>query len=292
MPNNTLDPHLTAGYEACRRIMQQSGKSYYFATSLFSDVWMKRSTWALYAFFRIPDDIVDEQPNKTPEQLTVELEAFAQEWRDAFAQERVTDPKMAAIIDTFNRTQIPHEEAESFLRSMAMDVQKKRYATYAELEEYMYGSAGVVGFMMARVIGFSDPRALEHAKVLGYAMQLTNFLRDIDADYRELGRVYMPLEELAAYGLSEQDIAARRWSPQFHKFMQFQIQRAEELYAEGNKCLPLLSAEGRFAYQMASVLYGRILAKLQQQDCNPFAGRASTSLAEKMWLLVKTKIIG
>lgn len=292
MRNNTLNSQLTEGYEACRQIMQRSGKSYYFATSLFFDVWMKRSTWALYAFFRIPDDIVDEQPDKTPEQLTTELELFAQGWRDAFHQEHISDPKLAAIVNTFKRTQIPLAEAESFLHSMAMDVHKKRYATYEELEEYMYGSAGVVGYMMARVIGFSDPRALAYAKVLGYAMQLTNFLRDIDADYQELGRIYMPLEELAAYGLSEQDIAQRRWSPQFQKFMEFQIKRAGELYAEGNKCLPLLSREGRFAYQMASVLYGRILTKLQQQGCNPFAGRASTSLAEKMWLLVKTKVVG
>jgi phytoene synthase len=131
---------------------------------------------------------------------------------------------------------------------------------------------------------------LEYAKTLGYAMQLTNFLRDINADYVELGRVYMPEDELARFGLSDDAIAQKKWSPEFRSFMQFQVNRAWALYTEGNKCLPLLSPKGRFAYQMASVLYSRILTKLEQQDYNPFIGRASTSTLEKVWLLVKTKL--
>lgn len=283
---------LAQGYEACRQIMKASGKSYYFATSLFGDPAMKRSTWALYAFFRIPDDIVDEQLDKSPEALDAELSEFAKGWRASLAVGASADVKMAAIVDTYQRCNIPEEYGEAFLRSMAMDIRKKRYATYAELEEYMYGSAGTVGIMMASVIGFTDPQAPEYAKTLGYAMQLTNFLRDIDKDYQELGRIYMPQEELAKFNLSCADIANRVWSEDFKAFMQFQVKRAWSLYEEGNKCLPLLNPQGRFAYKMASVLYSRILTKLEQQGHNPFIGRASTSLGEKVWLLVKTKVIG
>lgn len=287
-----MDLNLQEGYEACRKIMKASGKSYYFATSLFGDVWMKRFTWALYAFFRIPDDIVDEQLDKAPEVLDVELSDFAQSWRTALAAGTSNNAKMAAIVDTFKRCAIPAEYGESFLRSMALDIRKKQYATYTDLEEYMYGSAGTVGIMMAMVIGYEDPQAPEYAKTLGYAMQLTNFLRDIDKDYQELGRIYMPQDELARFNLSHADIANRMWSEDFKAFMEFQVSRAWSLYEDGNKCLPLLNPKGRFAYKMASVLYSRILTKLAQQDFNPFVGRASTSFGEKLWLLLKTKVVG
>jgi phytoene synthase len=283
---------LQEGYEMCRQIMRAHGKSYYFATSLFGDVWMKRSTWALYAFFRIPDDIVDEQVDRGAEAMTRELDIYTADWRAAMERGSALDVRMNVMVDTFKRLRIPIEYGESFLTAMRSDITKHRYATYAELENYMYGSAGVVGYMMAYVIGFVDRRALEYSKTLGYAMQLTNFLRDLDADYAELGRVYMPEDELMQFGLSVEDIAQKKWSPEFRAFMQFQVQRTWQLYAEGNKCLPLLSPKGRFAYKMASVLYARILTKLEQQDYNPFIGRASTSLAEKVWLLVKTKVVG
>lgn len=281
---------LQEGYEMCRQIMRAHGKSYYFATSLFGDVWMKRSTWALYAFFRIPDDIVDEQVERGVETMARELDAYTAGWRVAMQGDGTSDVRMGAIVDTFQRLRIPIEYGESFLAAMRSDITKHRYTTYAELENYMYGSAGVVGYMMAYVIGFEDSRALEYSKTLGYAMQLTNFLRDLDADYAELGRVYMPEDELNQFGLSVEDIAQKKWSPEFRSFMQFQVQRAWQLYAEGNKCLPLLNVKGRFAYKMASVLYSRILTKLEQQGYNPFIGRVSTSLAEKIWLLIKTKL--
>lgn len=280
---------LNQGYEACRQIMQAHGKSYYFATSLFGDVWMKRSTWALYAFYRIPDDIVDEQPSKSPEELEVELSAYAKEWRNSLAKGTSADPKMAAIVDTYKRYRVPVEYGESFLQSMAMDVRKKQYAAYGELETYMYGSAAVVGMTMAILAGFEDSRALGHAASLGYAMQLTNFLRDLDRDHQELGRIYMPQDELAKFNLSHLDIVNRVWSEEFKAFMQFQVKRTRALYDEGNKGLPLLNPRGRFVYKMASVLYSHILTKLEQQDYNPFRGRVSTSLAEKLWLLCKTR---
>jgi phytoene synthase len=222
--------------------------------------------------------------------MAQELEAYTAAWRSAMQGGSSSDVRMNAIVDTFTRLRIPIEYGESFLAAMRSDIVKHRYISYSELEQYMYGSAGVVGYMMAYVIGFHDPRALEYAKTLGYAMQLTNFLRDINADYVELGRVYMPEDELARFGLSDDAIAQKKWSPEFRSFMQFQVNRAWALYTEGNKCLPLLSPKGRFAYQMASVLYSRILTKLEQQDNNPFIGRASTSTLEKVWLLVKTKL--
>ncbi len=282
---------LALGYEACREIMRKHGKSYYFATSLFGEQEMKRSTWALYAFFRIPDDVVDENVSRGEAQMRLELDEYEKKWRASLQGDFGGDSRLLAIADTFHRRAIPAEYGESFLASMRMDIDKKTYQTYAELEEYMYGSAGVVGYMMAIVIGFKDEKALGYAKTLGYAMQLTNFLRDLDADWQQLRRIYMPQDELVRFGLSSLDIQNRKWSPEFREFMRFQVARARDLYQEGNKCLPLLNPKGRFAYAMASRLYERILDKLAAQDYNPFSGRVSTSFAEKLRVLFKEYFI-
>ena len=145
--------------------------------------------------------------------------------------------------------------------------------------------------MMSHIIGFSDHKALEHATKLGNAMQLTNFLRDIDEDYGQRGRVYMPQDELKQFGLSDEDIAQRRFSPQFREFMEFQAGRAHRLYDEANQGIAMLRPEGRFAVSSASTLYRAILDKLEAQDWNPFAKRAATSGLEKVALLRRARAL-
>ena len=136
--------------------------------------------------------------------------------------------------------------------------------------------------MMSHVIGFADPVALEYAKKLGYAMQLTNFLRDIDEDFAQRGRIYLPQQELQRFGVSEAQFAERHFDANFYSLMQFQMQRAHRLYEEANPGIALLSPEGRRAVRVASALYRGILTKLEQQGSNPFAGRARTSTLEKV----------
>jgi phytoene synthase len=118
-------------------------------------------------------------------------------------------------------------------------------------------------------------------------MQLTNFLRDIEEDWELRGRVYMPQNELARFGLSDDDIAQRRFSPQFRAFMIYQAERAHRLYEEANRGIPMLNAQGRSAVCVASTLYRAILSKLERQDWNPFAGRARTGFHEKVLLSVQ-----
>ncbi len=111
---------------------------------------------------------------------------------------------MAAIIYVFERYRIPVEEGEAFLKSMFMDKEKTVYETYPELEEYMYGSAAVIGLMVTRIVGYHSDEAFPYAAKLGYAFQLTNFFRDIREDSEELGRIYMPPDELAAAELTSE----------------------------------------------------------------------------------------
>lgn len=277
---------LLPDFEIARQLHRKHGTSYYFASQLFPRE-TRLATYALYAFFRVPDEIVDAAaPQSIEDALAVrrQLDNWQASWEKAYQDGTSSDPILRVTSYVFHRYSIPFAYSEAFLAAMRTDLEKTRYAHYAELENYMYGSAAVVGLMMTHVIGYSDERALEHAAQLGYAMQLTNFLRDIDEDWEQRERVYMPQDELAQFGLNDNDIATRKFSPQFAEFIQFQAARAHGLYAESNKGVPMLAPEGRLPVRVAGALYGAILEKLEARDWNPFVGRARTNFGEKLAL--------
>lgn len=277
---------LAACFEAARRIHKRHGTSYYFATQLFPrDI--RLATYALYAFLRVPDEIVDARPLRTQADVTDarrRLAAWRAAWEAAYATGDAENPVLRVNAYLFHAYDIPLHYSAAFLDSMDRDLVQATYRDYADLEGYMYGSAGVVGILMAYLIGFRDESALAQAQKLGYAMQLTNFLRDIDEDYQVRRRVYLPQDELRSFGLSNDDIAARRFSRNFREFMIFQSERVNRLYAEADTGIPLLRREGRLPVRVAAVLYGAILNKLEERDWNVFEGRARTSLPEKVVL--------
>lgn len=280
---------LMPAFEQARRIHRRHGTSYYFATRLFPEE-MRLATFALYAFFRVPDEIVDNPaPGVAGECDSVHrcLENWRTRWAAAYASGDSEDPVLRVNAYIFHRYAIPFEYSMAFLDAMDQDTTQASYCTYSDLCRYMYGSAGVVGLMMAHVIGFSHPEtALPCAEKLGYAMQLTNFLRDIDEDYQLRGRIYMPQDEMDAFGITEADFAGRRFTPAFRRFVQFQAARAEQLYTEAQAGIPLLHPEGQPAVQVAHALYRAILTRLAAQDWNVFEGRARTSLPEKVMLAI------
>lgn len=269
-----------------RAILRHHGKSYYYSTCLFPRE-LQDATCAVYAFVRLPDEIVDNSPQETPEDLLEverQLKQFSDEWRRAYQTGESTNPILQLTAETWHHYQIPYEYSEDFLRAMLQDTCQTDYATYEDLKNYMYGSAAVIGLMMSHLVGFQNPKTLEHAQKLGYAMQLTNFLRDIDEDFQLRNRVYMPADELARFGLSRKDIETRNFSPDFRAFMEFQAARAHQLYEEANLGIPMLNREGRFAVATASTLYRAILGKLEKEGWNPFPKRVKTSMPEKIVL--------
>jgi phytoene synthase len=142
--------------------------------------------------------------------------------------------------------------------------------------------------MMSYILGFKEESQLMQLSNLGVAMQLTNFLRDIDEDYHSYGRIYIPLEDLDQFNLSETDIAERRFTNSWKMMMEFEADRAEILYRNSSLVIGNLDRDGQFPVRLASVLYSAILGKLREQNWNVFAGRASTSAFEKFMLTLKT----
>jgi len=271
----------------CRRIQKKYGTSYYIST-LFFPKEMRDATFVLYAFVRIPDEIVDSSSSKKETDIKKELLVWTERWERAYKDGNSTEPILRAAAILFKRYNIPYTYSQDFLSAMVSDTEKRKYKNYEELQQYMYGSAAVVGLMMSCIIGFSDKQALVYAEELGYAMQLTNFLRDIREDYDLRKRIYMPQDEMKQFGVLEIDIAEGHFDTHFVDFLKFQIARARAMFVQSSeKGIPLLNKRGRKAVKIAAVLYGAILDEIEKQNYNVYKKRARTSFLRKIFLVTR-----
>jgi phytoene synthase len=284
---------LEAGYASARAVTRHHAKSFYFSSAiLFGE--RRRGAFALYAFCRRLDDLVDQpQTQATPQKLQAALDAARDMVRALFERGEVkpvapfVEAELHALADTVKRFQVPITPFLELIDGMEMDLTKHHYASWAELELYCYRVAGVVGLMMAPLLGTTDPQALKHAADLGKAMQLTNILRDVKEDLGR-GRVYLPQDELAAAGVTELALREGRVTPQLEKFLRVQLDRSRALYASALKGVPWLRGFGsmRVVRLMASI-YGGILDVIERRGLDIFTARASVSTAGKLWRLLK-----
>lgn len=275
--------------QAVEAVTKQFGTSYYFATR-FLPMDLRQATYALYSFFRIPDEIVDNTINQNPEAILQELEDWEAMWHQAYAGDKTKYPVLNITAEVFRKYEIPYQYSLDFLTAMKQDVYTNRYQTYADLQAYMYGSASVVGLMMSYIIGFNNIKALEYAPYLGEAMQLTNFIRDIGEDYQTRGRIYMPQEDMQKYNISESIIEKNKITPEFIELIKFEIKKARELYRKSDQGLKYLNKKGRFAVIMASRMYEAILDKVEQNKYDVLNKRARTSKREKIYILGKAAL--
>jgi phytoene synthase len=162
-----------------------------------------------------------------------------------------------------------------------MDLAPRRYATWDELAVYCYRVAGTVGLIAAPIFGCRDEAALPRAVDLGIAMQLTNILRDVAEDAR-MGRLYLPLADLAAFECDPEATLAGRASGRFPELIAFEIARARALYEAGRAGVPALSPAGQLSALASAHLYGKILHRIEEQGHDVFAGRASVPTRRKL----------
>ena len=201
-------PALRASYERCRRLNADHGKTYYLATLLLPPA-KRPYVHALYGFARYADEIVDDLASTLG---PAEKADWLVGWGDRFLAEvragGSTHPVSRAVVDTVRRWDIPLGLFEDFLASMRMDLTVTDYPTYDDLRAYMWGSAAVIGLQMVPVLEPVVPRELAepYAADLGVAFQLSNFIRDVGEDLRR-GRVYLPAEDLAAFGVDRERLA-------------------------------------------------------------------------------------
>jgi Phytoene/squalene synthetase len=269
------DVSLRKAYKQAEKITAQHSKSFYFASGLLSEE--KRSAVrALYAFCRTVDDIVDESSD-------VERDSRLDYWRGMMETSSVADHDLvaAAWADTLTRYHIPRHYALQLIDGVARDLSQVRYQTFDELATYCYGVASTVGLMSMYIVGFQSNEAVPYAIKLGVALQMTNILRDVGEDYRN-GRLYLPREELAFYGIQESNIAEGRITDHWRQFMKFQIERTRQLYEDSWAGVKMLEREGQLAIGAASVFYQGILDEIEKNDYDVFTQRASLSAWDKV----------
>ncbi len=265
--------HLQAAYRQCEQITRQNSRTFHTATALMPRA-KRLAIRSLYAFCRVSDDVVDEWAGDRGAQLD--------RWRTAVhSPAQSDDPVLAAWQDTRARYHIPTLYMDQLLDALAQDLTVSRYASFERLADYCYGVASTVGLMSMHIIGFSGPEALPYAVKLGVALQLTNILRDVGEDWRQ-GRLYLPQEELAAFGIEEAQIGAGRVDDRWRAFMRFQIGRARQLYAESLPGVGYLHGDGRFAVAAAAELYRAILDDIEAHDYDVFHRRAHVSDRRKV----------
>jgi phytoene synthase len=277
-----LSVTLEESYARCRELNKRYGTTYYWSTKVLPRV-KQHHVWALYAFCRYADDIVDDMGPAPVDERAKALADFGDRFFADVAHGASDDPVLKAVVHTVKAFDIDLDCFRRFLRSMTMDLTVPTYETWDDLRGYMDGSAAVIGEMMLPILEPLQPEAKQHARDLGDAFQLTNFLRDIDEDL-DRGRQYVPQEDLRRFGV---DLSERRVTPQFVELMQFEIARCRELYASADLGLSMLPPQSARCIGAARVLYGRILEKIEAQGYDVFSKRARVSTAEKAAMVAK-----
>ncbi|MDQ1665931.1 MAG: 15-cis-phytoene synthase [Actinomycetota bacterium] len=270
------DPQLRASYERCLALNAAHGRTYYLATRLLPP--HKRPyVHALYGLARYADELVDDLDSPDPAALVT----WGKRLLDDLALGDSSDPIGRAAVHTARTWDIPTEHFEAFFTSMRMDITRTTYATYADLEQYMYGSAAAIGLEMVPILGPLDVAAYGHARDLGVAFQLSNFIRDIAEDLRR-GRVYLPQEDLAAFGVTHDDLAAGPTPDNVRDLLRFEIARTRAVYRAAVPGIDLLHPSSRDCIRTAVTLYGGILDAVEKADYQVLDRRVAVPITSRL----------
>ena len=272
-------------HKRAKAIHRETGQTFYYATRLLPER-IREQTYVLYGFFRIADEVVDDGAGKPPARQREELEDI----RDAALGRREADePVVAAFSEIRAEAGIPDREVDEFIDAMLADIDTDRYETYEDLEGYMRGSAAAVGNMMTAIMNVERPEtARPHAMALGEAFQLTNFLRDVREDIRELDRIYLPMETLEQYDVTPDQIKREECTPEFRRAIRSELRRAEQRYRTGVEGIEHLPEDCQFAVVLSAVLYAEHHRLIRKQDFDVLSARPELSHPRKVWVVAKT----
>ena len=281
------DPRLRAAYQRCRELNAQHGRTYYLATKLLTRA-QRPAVHALYGFARWADDIVDDvAPGTSPAEVAARLDGLGRELFDGLARGHSDDPILAAVVDTAGRYQLDPDLFAAFMDSMRMDLEVTSYPDRAALDRYVHGSAEVIGLQVLPVLGTVGPRheAAPYAAALGQAFQLTNFLRDVAEDL-DLGRVYLPADELAAFGVDTDLLrwcrARQRTDRRVRAALADQHATTRAIYRYAQAGITRLQPVSRPCVATALALYSEILDRIEDLDFAVFAQRARVGPARRL----------
>lgn len=275
-----MEAELARSYDYCRRVARTRAKNFYYSFLLLGPA-QRGAMCAIYAFMRYCDDLSDE-PGANRDAI--------ERWRAALAEalEGHFDPHPCwpAFHDTVVRFRIPHRYFFEMIDGVASDLTPRRFTTFDELYHYCYQVASVVGLTVIHIFGFHSDAALPLAEKCGVAFQLTNILRDIRED-AGLGRIYLPAEDLARFGVSEAQLAAGERTPDVVRLLAFEAARARKFYDEAMPLVGMVDRRSRPSLRALISIYSSLLERIERRNYDVFSERVSLSTAEKCWLLLR-----
>ncbi len=236
-----------------------------------------------YAFCRVIDDIADD-----PGRTRAERQAGLDIWKAALDSAQPAEPSLAPTVrEIIARYGLSVADFREIIAGMEMDLEGARYGTWEGLKLYCHRVASVVGLVSIGIFGALDPRAKSYALSLGLALQLTNILRDVGGDLANEGRIYLPEEDLARFGVSREDLAAGRRTEGFLALMDFQAERARAYYREAQSLLPASDKKALVAAEIMRAVYSRLLEKMSRDRWQVFDRRYSLGKLTKLWLVLR-----
>jgi len=269
--------------EYCQQRAAASGSSFYYSF-LFLEPPRRQAITALYAFCREVDDVVDECLD--PQVARTKL-AWWRHQIDALYAGKPDHPVTQALAVALQRYPLKRKRLLEIIAGMEMDLDQTRYPDFQALHRYCYRVASVVGLLAAEIFGYQDRATLRYAHDLGLAFQLTNIIRDVGEDARR-GRIYLPLDELQQFDVPLAEILSGRYSDNFRRLMEFQIERAEHTYAEALAQLPACDRKAQRAGLMMAAIYRALLTEIKHDGCRVLDRRISLTPIRKLWLAWKT----
>ena len=245
----------------------------------------RMAIYALYNFARQVDDEADAVGvENLPARLLVHRDRISKAVRNDYGD----DPILRVLAEAIQRYDIPERELQMLVDGVEMDFTKTRYASFDELHEYCTLVASVVGRMCVRIFGFSDPVALQRADDLGIALQLTNILRDVREDAVDMGRVYLPQDELTRFGIPESALASGEICPQWNDLIAHSVARAREYFVSGYEVLRYIPRRPAACVHTMAGIYEELLKKIEREPGLPLRARAALSKTEKLLVVVRS----
>ena len=275
----------------CQEKAVQSGSSFYYSF-LYLPTEKRRAITALYAFCREVDDVVDECTEESVARM--KLAWWRKEIASVYNEEQGKEPShpvAKALVPVIKTINLSASQLIEIIDGMEMDLNCNRYPDFIALQLYCHHVAGVVGQLSAEIFGYEDIKTLEYAHNLGLAFQLTNIIRDVGEDARR-GRIYLPEDELAKFGVSSEDILHSRESDNFRKLMEFQIERAEYYYTKAFAALPTEDRRNQRPGFIMAAIYRALLDEIKEDCCQVMRQRVSLTPIRKLWIGWRTWVRG
>jgi phytoene synthase len=264
-----------------------SGSSFYYAF-LFLPAQKRSAITAFYAFCREVDDVVDDATDVNV--AAAKLAWWQIEVAQAFAG-KPSHPVTQALLPLAPEFGITQQQLQAVIEGCQMDLNQTRYLDFAGLQRYCHLVAGVVGEVAAQIFGQTQSTTTDYAHTLGQALQLTNIIRDVGEDAMR-GRIYLPMTDLKQFGVTAQEILSRQYSERFTALMQFQAQRARDLYQQALALLPAADRRAQKPGLMMASIYRALLHEIELEQFAVLHQRISLTPLRKFWLAWKVQALG